>query len=187
MGTERTAITEHLPDRRHPLRLDDEMYRAPGQIVFITMCARGDRRLTDAHVAETLCDAMGRVGRRRKTRVHAYCIMPDHVHVVVSVMAEGGDAAKWTLYVKREAAKVLHSPGMWQRSYWDRHARPDDSVVGMVPYVLNNPVRRGLCEAFDEWPFSWSEWHPETRGRDPNHHASRGAGPDTSAGKAPAS
>ncbi len=168
MGTERGDQPGSLPNRKHPLRLPKEMYRLPGQVVFVTLCTRRNTSLVEVDTAGKLCEIMGRIGEKRRTRVHTYCIMPDHVHLAVSVAAEGGDLEKWILYFKREAARALRCPGLWQRSYWDRHARPGDSVVSMVAYALNNPVRAGLCARWDEWPFSWSEWHPESRGPDPN-------------------
>jgi REP element-mobilizing transposase RayT len=53
---------------------------------------------------------------------------------------------------------------MWQRSYWDRHARVDGDVQMMADYILEAPVRAGLCAQWWEWPFSWSRWHGQTRG-----------------------
>lgn len=57
---------------------------------------------------------------------------------------------------------------MWQRSYWDRHARQDDDVVGMVEYTLANSVCAGLTECAWEWPYSWSEWHEVSGTRGPD-------------------
>jgi len=136
--------------------------------MFATVCTGPGVLLTAPRVFDALTHAMGSVGVRRLTRVHAYCAMPDHLHVVVSVVEHGGDMAKWLAYVKRETAKTVHSPGMWERSYWDRHARRGDDVVAMVEYVLNNPVRAGLCERWYGWPKSWSQWHEESAGPDPN-------------------
>ena len=143
------------------------MYRILGQRVFITAPAKWDRSLAEHSTAKELVRIMGRVGQKRKTHIHAYCIMPNHIHVVISA-EEGGDLEGWLRYMKREAAKALKAPGMWQRSYWDRRSRKSEDVVRMVAYTLNNPVRWRLCERWDEWPFSWSQWHPQTRGADPN-------------------
>jgi REP element-mobilizing transposase RayT len=136
--------------------------------MFVTVCAGDGVRLTDAAVAKVLVEAMGRIGRRRGTRVNAYCLMPDHVHVVLSADASGGDMAGWLTYWKRETAKVLKQPGMWRRSFWDRHARDDEDAIGMVEYALHNPVRERLCESWTHWPHSWSQWHSNTLGTDPN-------------------
>ena len=157
-----------LPNRDHPHRLGPEMYRLVGWPVFVTFRAKSGRTLCDDGTAGALVGVIGRISRRRQVWVHAFCAMPDHVHVVVSVEEVGGDIEKWIRYVKRETAKTLARPGMRQRSYWDTHAREDEDMVAAVGYVLDNPVRKGLCSVWREWPWSWSQWHPECKGPDPN-------------------
>jgi putative transposase len=155
------------PDRRHPARLSCELYRVPDEVMFVTIRARRETALTECLSAEIVRDTMGRMAAKRGVRVHAYCLMPDHLHVVLSVTQPGGDAEKWVRYFKRETAVALGTPGMWQRSYWDRHARVSEDVVAMVEYTLANPARAGLTAEWRKWPYAWSEWH-ETAGSDPN-------------------
>ena len=159
-----------FPDRRHPYRLPPEEYRVVDTPTMFTLCARRGVELAQPAAVSALVNAMRRVGLRRATRVHAYCVMPDHLHVVCSLVDSGKDLSKWAWYVKRESARALRAPGMWQRSYWDRYVRDDESLVRAVEYLLANPVRRGLAEPWCEWPYSWCEWYPETRGPDPNQH-----------------
>jgi REP element-mobilizing transposase RayT len=160
--------TRPLPHRGHPHRLNPDMYRLVGWPVFSTFRARPGANLCQNGSAEAVATAMGRMGWRQKVRINAFCIMPDHVHAVVSVAEAGGDIEKWIRYVKRETSKLLRRPGMWQRSYWDTHAREDEDLVAAVDYILDNPVRKGLCGVWRDWSYSWSQWHPEGRGPDPN-------------------
>ena len=153
--------------RRHPHRLECELYQTPDRVVFLTFRSRWHESLAQRETAEVIVGTMGEYAARCSLRLHAYCIMPDHVHLVVSVAAEGGDIAKWLRYAKRAVAARLGAPGMWQRSYWDRHAREHEDVAAAVEYLLANPLRAGLCESWTDWPYSWSQWHAETRGPDP--------------------
>ena len=137
-------------------------------MVFVTFAASTTRPLSEARTALGIVEAMARMGHRYGVGVAAYCIMPDHLHAVVQIAGEGADLRKWVRYTKRQCARALQMPGMWQRSYWDRHARADDDVGAMVEYVLANPVRRGLVADWQEWPWSWSRWHPQTRGPAPD-------------------
>ncbi len=41
----------------------------------------------------------------------------------------------------------------WQRSYWDTYAREDGTWAEQIDYVLQNPVRQGLCDRPEEWPY----------------------------------
>jgi hypothetical protein len=43
---------------------------------------------------------------------------------------------------------------LWQESYFDHIVRDEESVARQVCYVLNNPVRAGLVNRWDEWPYS---------------------------------
>jgi putative transposase len=147
------------PDRKHPRRLSAPAYHAPHQLVFITVRARAGVDLNRPEIVAPLLSSLSDTAAARDLAVHAYCLMPDHLHLVVSVEREGGDAAAWVRFMKREAAKRTRLRGIWQRSFWDRHARDSDDVAGMVSYVLANPVRKGLCDSWEDWPFSWSRWH----------------------------
>ena len=157
-----------LPDRKHPHRLDPMMYRAPDKPVFITVRSRWHQTLSGPQTADTIVSVMTRMAANRGIRIHAYCIMPDHVHVVISPWSECADLGKWVRYTKRAVQEALGANDIWERSYWDRHARQEDDVVTAVAYTLHNPVRAGLCERWQDWPFSWSQWHEEARGVDPN-------------------
>ena len=159
-----TRKHQPLPDRQHPRRLDQPLYRAPEQPVFITFRARSCPPLSDWGTADTIISVMRRIAANCGIRILAYCIMPDHVHVVVSVSSHGGDVEKWLRYTKRAVQEALGARGMWQRSYWDRHARSHEDVATAVAYILQNPVRKGLCDGWEDWPFSWSEWHDRAHG-----------------------
>lgn len=156
------------PNRAHPYRLPNEHYRQAGQIVFITVRTKSPAPLSVPHVSRQLVKAMGRIAATRAVNVNAHCIMPDHLHAVISLPEETGDVAGWVRFFKRDAARRLGQPGMWQRSFWDRSARLDDDIDAMVEYTLHNPVRAGWCEDWSQWPYSWCQWHPESRGPDPH-------------------
>ncbi len=48
--------------------------------------------------------------------------------------------------------------GLWQKSYYDHVLRHDENLAHVVRYVLENPVRAGLVESFDEYPYAWSAY-----------------------------
>ena len=48
---------------------------------------------------------------------------------------------------------------LWQKGYYDHVLRSDQDTERVVEHILENPVRQGLCESWDEYPFSWSRWH----------------------------
>ncbi len=44
-------------------------------------------------------------------------------------------------------------PWKWQTNFWDTHLRSDESYAAKWEYVSFNPVRAGLVENAEEWPF----------------------------------
>jgi putative transposase len=151
-----------MPDRSHPHRRDQQDYRHPGDIVFVTFNARIG--LADLAAVRVIVAKLRRMDELCGTQVSAYVVMPDHLHVVVHLTQDSGDLLKWMRYFKREVSRALRQPGMWQRSYWDRHMREEQDEETAEYYVLNNPVRRRLCDGVCDWPYSWSAYHPHTRG-----------------------
>jgi REP element-mobilizing transposase RayT len=100
---------------------------------------------------------MARLAATRNLAVRAWCIMPDHIHVVVETMPDA-DVEGWVRYFKRSTARLLGAAA-WQRSYWDRDVRHDEDAGTVVGYILANPVRAGLVDRPEDWPHAWSEWH----------------------------
>ena len=45
---------------------------------------------------------------------------------------------------------------LWQDGYYDRILRDDEQTIVVARYILENPVRAGLVEGFDEYPYSGS-------------------------------
>ena len=125
-------------------------------IVFVTVCTK-DRgcwlATPDCH------DLLREVWREAAAwRVGRYVIMPDHVHLFASPadqeVSPFVSLEKWmdywkSLFSKRKADEHCR----WQRSHWDRRLRRSESYAEKWEYVRDNPVRHGLVERADDWPF----------------------------------
>ena len=84
--------------------------------------------------------------------------MPNHVHVLVE-QRKGFPLAEivksWKAYTARWANEILgHSGPFWMRDYHDRRIRDQRHMNRAVAYVRNNPVKAGLCERAEDWPWS---------------------------------
>jgi REP element-mobilizing transposase RayT len=85
--------------------------------------------------------------------------MPDHLHV----LAEGGtpdaDFRAFVHAFKQRSAfhwKRAHGFALWERSYFERVLRKDESTVSVVRYIIDNPVRAGLVLNPGDYPYSGS-------------------------------
>lgn len=88
-----------------------------------------------------------------------YCIMPNHVHLVVELPDGAPPLVKTLQYLKgyssRQANLVLGLSGtFWQAESFDHVVRPGE-LQRIISYVLENPVKAGLVAEWEEWPYSY--------------------------------
>jgi putative DNA methylase len=95
--------------------------------------------------------------RMRLYQLHAYVVMPNHVHLLITPMVQ---VAKITHSLERftakEANRVLGMSGQpfWQDESYDRLVRDQREFERIVCYVEHNPVRAGLSTVPEG--FCWS-------------------------------
>ena len=110
--------------------------------------------------------------------LHAWCVMPNHVHVLFQ-MAEGWTmgsiVGSWKKFTGRRINAYLKEHGMgtvptgvvarlesglppvWHRDYFDRYIRDNGHFNTVVDYIHNNPVKAGLVKRTEDWRWS-SAW-----------------------------
>jgi putative transposase len=90
-------------------------------------------------------------------RLHAWSIMPNHVHVLLSIMAGyplGATISSWKRFTAREANIALGRQGeFWQADYWDRFIRNEHHFSTAQTYIDLNPVKAGLIKEHHLWPW----------------------------------
>jgi len=121
-------------------------------IVFVTVCTK-DRQpwLAQPEVHE----AIRRIWQESTAwLVGRYVLMPDHMHFFCAPHRLDQPLGRWIAFWKRRFTR-LHVPGTgrWQRDYWDTRLRRLENYDAKWEYVRNNPVRHGLCESADQWPY----------------------------------
>ena len=89
--------------------------------------------------------------------VHDFVIMPDHIHLLMTVPGEVS-LEKAMQLVKGgfsfRARKELGFAGeVWQRGFSDVQILDDASFQQHREYIDNNPVKAGLAERPEEYPF----------------------------------
>ena len=125
-----------------------------------------------------LIDSIRRAQQLHEFDVWAYCVMPEHFHMLIWPRQPGYDisvilksiklsmAKKAVSFVRREAPAFLkrmtdRQPSgrlcyrFWQRGGgYDRNLNEPKAIHHHIDYIHNNPVRRGLCERAEDWPWS---------------------------------
>ena len=113
-------------------------------------------------------DRLLAAGAVRVLRAHAektgvpifgYCVMPAHVHLVLGPSPSCAITTfigQFKNLAQRAAWREGIKGAFWQSSFWDHFLRQEESTEAVVSYVLNNPVRAGLVQHRDDYPFSGS-------------------------------
>jgi len=145
--------------RRKKIRLSAENYFGQRHY-FITFCCHQRQHVfRDARQAASLVQDLNSHSARNSFWVHAYCVMPDHVHLLLQGCAAGSNLAAFLRSFKQSTAqKYLAKTGqrLWQKRFYDYILRPRDSADCVAWYIWLNPVRKGLCARSEEYPLSGS-------------------------------
>ncbi len=96
--------------------------------------------------------------KQSKYQLHEFVVMPDHFHLLVTPISPV-TLEKAVQFVKGgfsyRAKKDLGFMGeIWQTSFHDRRVRDAEEYARFRNYIHMNPVRRGLVEIPEEFPFS---------------------------------
>jgi putative transposase len=101
-----------------------------------------------------------KAARRFEIEVEAACIMTTHYHAVVE-----GDCASLSVAMQsfhsRYARALNKRYGRYGHVFAERfqcRVVEEDGVFDRCGYVLGNPVKAGLCERVEDWPWSYSRY-----------------------------
>jgi REP element-mobilizing transposase RayT len=105
----------------------------------------------------TLLNVIGRAKRRYGWKVHAYCLMSNHYHLLTETPEPNIAAGmQWlnSTYAHRFNEKYERIGHLFQRRYADGIILTDEHLREVIRYIPLNPVRAGLCKRPEDWPWS---------------------------------
>jgi len=107
-------------------------------------------------------DLMGLACQREPVRVLAYCLMPNHFHLVLWPAKDGG-LSHWMQYLLTRQVRRHHRlrgtrGQVWQDRFRAFPIQSDESLFPVLRYVEQNPWRAGLVQAVQAWPWSSARW-----------------------------
>ncbi len=103
-------------------------------------------------------------GDGERYRLIAWCVMPNHVHVLIETfnhwpiptVVQG-----WKSFTAKAINRHLGNSGkLWQEDYYDRYIRDDAHLAAIIAYIHNNPVKAGLTTTAEDWPYSSANKRP---------------------------
>jgi len=102
-------------------------------------------------------DLVAASAREAETKIWAYCLMPNHVHLVMLPSTQDGLRATLGEAHRRYTRHVNFRQG-WRGHLWQERFHSflmdEDYLLATVRYVERNPVAARLCRHPAEWPWS---------------------------------
>ncbi len=139
-----------------PQRLPGFEYRGPYQY-FLTFCTK-DRHgaFGNGDTAAAVIAQFRRTAKKTEFALLAYCLMPDHAHLLVEGATAAADLRGFAARAKQTTGRAYARRArqiLWQEGYYDRVLRAEEDARAVARYILENPVRAGLAPAPAAYPY----------------------------------
>ncbi|MFZ0912661.1 MAG: transposase [Candidatus Korobacteraceae bacterium] len=132
----------------------------PSRTFFVTTKTSMGRALLQSERNATLFIDVLRSYAARKFQVHDFVVMPDHVHLLITVH---GDMAieKAVQFIKggfsyRLRNEFEYSGEVWQRGFSEVRVDDRESFLQHRDYIAQNPVKRGLVDSPEKFPYCFT-------------------------------
>lgn len=116
--------------------------------------------LREKAVAEIVSEAIQyRDGKQYD--LHTYTIMPNHVHMMMTLLPDVPVLFKVMQHLKKNSAiksnKLLGRTGLpfWEEESYDHIVRDEAEFYRILNYILRNPVKAGFVQEWQEWPHTF--------------------------------
>jgi putative transposase len=131
---------------------------------FVTMCCDNRKPIfLNSDRATWIIGMLRTESLLHQFLVDAYCVMPDHLHFLVFGKAPASNLLVLAKSFKQKTAYVHQQETgvrLWQKNYYDHVLCTNEVSNHVAAYIWMNPVRKGLCKNFEEYPFSGSFIRP---------------------------
>lgn len=139
----------------HPPRIPVWLRWDQSVVYFVTICVANRRPvLANDEAFDAFRAAAAKLG---DWTILAAILMPDHLHFIATP-TEDREAKVGNLSgaIKRWMRQELNASWQWQRGSFDRLLRHDESLQEKWIYVEENPVRAGLVNRSEDWPYRYT-------------------------------
>lgn len=150
-----------------------------GATVFITFVTFGRSPiLTSNEARQILHDAWRDVAKRDPFTTDAVCVLPDHIHTMITLPENDSNYSLRIREIKRlftinylgvfndgaqRNPSRIHKKEatVWQRRFWEHTIRDEQDYKHHFDYIHYNPIKHGLVNNVSDWP--WSSFHRYVR------------------------
>jgi putative transposase len=142
--------------------------------VLLDKAQFGSTWLKDHDIAQIVADKIHDLAAEGYFHLIAYCIMPNHVHMIIDTSKQLDKLAPNEPVTDENYMQVFpmmsllkNNTGMlaseklnlngyfWQRDNYDHYIRSEQELQNIIGYVLQNPVKAGLVESWEQWKYNY--------------------------------
>ena len=132
----------------------------------LNLLQRKNNDLLVRHI-DVLRAVIKKVNRTHPFIIHAWVVLPEHMHCVIELPIDDADfATRWRL-IKSGLSKAMPKDerrsdvrvkrgerAIWQRRYWEHLIKNEADYLAHIDYVHINPVKHGIVNHVKDWPYS---------------------------------
>lgn len=129
--------------------------------------SNGESWLKEDRIAQIVADKLHEFDGKKYSLV-CYCIMPNHVHLLVKLLASCKRDESRSTYPVTDILRLIkgstafmankalgRSGQFWQHESYDHLVRNDKERDNIIRYILENPVKAGFTDFWNEWKWSY--------------------------------
>jgi len=139
------------------IRLPPEHYLG-SRWYFVTLCAFEHKHyFRSKTLADWLLRALRKDCVEHSFLLRAYCLMPNHLHMLLQGSSLNADLLKFIGNFKHKTSRRFSAgsrKALWQTSFYDHILRKPDAPGDVSWYIWMNPVRAGLVTKPEDYPYS---------------------------------
>ena len=150
--------------RRRSLRLPEFDYAQPYACYHVIIGTyEAKPRFTKHELNKSVIAVLKEIAQKFGYAVITFCLMPDHLHLLVQAREGCQSLERFIGAFKNVTTRLYWRQGgerkLWQRGFYEHIVRQDEDLTTVSDYIMNNPVRAGLVEEPEQYPWlgQWDE------------------------------
>ena len=112
-------------------------------------------------LARATCRLMGERRIWGDAQLLGWVLMPDHWHGLVELGDHDGLSLvmnRFKSIISKHARRSGQVHDLWSRGFHDHALRRDESVLEAARYIIANPMRAGLVDHANDYPYWNCAW-----------------------------
>ena len=136
----------------------------PGQIYLLTTVTAGRvPHFLDTELACAACRSMMEPKTWGDGHPICWVLMPDHWHGLIA-LGERDDLSlvmnRLKSLIRKAMVRAGHHGEVWARGFHDHALRHDEDIHAAALYIIANPLRAGLVQQVNDYPYWNCTWQP---------------------------